>query len=82
VEDIENVRKQFPETLILAHPECSPEVVDVSDFSGSTNNLIKRVQETDAPQYLLLTECSMGTTSWLQTLIRRCSGSAQSDVRI
>ena len=60
VEDIENVRKQFPETLILAHPECSPEVVDVSDFSGSTNNLIKRVQETDAPQYLLLTECSMG----------------------
>ena len=36
VEDIRNVRAQFPDVLILAHPECSPEVVAASDFSGST----------------------------------------------
>src|SRR6266478_9655990 len=36
VEDITNVRKQFPEVVILAHPECSPEVVAASDFSGGT----------------------------------------------
>src|SRR5688572_8688377 len=35
VEDIQNVRKQFPDVVILAHPECSPEVVEASDFSGS-----------------------------------------------
>ena len=30
VEDISNVRKQFPETSVIAHPECSPEVVAAS----------------------------------------------------
>ena len=60
VEDIENVKKQFPATLVLAHPECSPEVVEASDFSGSTTRLVKYVEESDAPHYLLLTECSMG----------------------
>jgi quinolinate synthase len=60
VEDITNVRKQFPDVVILAHPECSPAVVEASDFSGSTNALIKYVQQTKAPRYLVLTECSMG----------------------
>lgn len=60
VDDIKNVRKQFPDVVILAHPECSPEVVEASDYSGSTNALIKYVERTSAPRYLLLTECSMG----------------------
>jgi quinolinate synthase len=60
VKDIETVRSQFPEVAILAHPECSPEVVEASDFSGSTNALIRYVKESQAPNYLLLTECSMG----------------------
>jgi quinolinate synthase len=60
VEDIESVRKQFPDTVVLAHPECSPEVVAASDYSGSTSAMIRFVQETKAPRYLLLTECSMG----------------------
>ena len=60
VKDIQNVRKQFPDVVILAHPECSPEVVEASDYSGSTSGLIKFVEQTDAPRYLLLTECSMG----------------------
>jgi quinolinate synthase len=60
VEDIRNVRKQFPEVVILAHPECSPEVVAASDFSASTTAMMKYVEKTSAPQYLLLTECAMG----------------------
>jgi quinolinate synthase len=60
VEDIKNVRKQFPDVVILAHPECSPEVVEASDFSGSTTAMIRYVERTRAPRYLLLTECSMG----------------------
>lgn len=60
VDDIKNVRKQFPDVVILAHPECSPEVVEASDYSGSTSALIKYVERTGAPRYLLLTECSMG----------------------
>ena len=60
VKDIETVRAQFPDVVILAHPECSPEVVAASDFSGSTNAMIRHVQQTKAAHYLLLTECSMG----------------------
>ena len=60
VEDIENVRADFPDVFILAHPECSPEVVSASDFSGSTTAMMRYVEETKAPRYLLLTECAMG----------------------
>ena len=60
VEDIRTIRQQFPDVAVLTHPECSPEVVAESDFSGSTNAMIKYVRESQAPQYLVLTECSMG----------------------
>jgi len=60
VEDIENIRAQFPDVAILAHPECSPEVVEASDYSASTSAMIKYVEQSSAPRYLLLTECSMG----------------------
>lgn len=59
-EDIRNIREQFPDVLVLAHPECSPEVVEASDFSGSTVAMIKYVENTHAPRYLMLTECAMG----------------------
>jgi quinolinate synthase len=60
VQDIEMVREQYPDVVILAHPECSPEVIAAADFSGSTSTMIKFVEKTQAPSYLLLTECSMG----------------------
>ncbi len=60
VGDIEAVRADHPDVVILAHPECSPEVVEASDYSGSTTGMVRFVEETNAPSYLLLTECSMG----------------------
>src|SRR5688572_3766294 len=60
VRDITAVRQQFPEVVILAHPECRPEVVEAADFSGSTAAMINFVEKTVAPRYLLLTECAMG----------------------
>jgi quinolinate synthase len=60
VDDITNIRRQFPDTVVLAHPECSPEVVAASDFSGSTKAMIDYVRKVAAPRYLLLTECTMG----------------------
>jgi quinolinate synthase len=60
IQDINDVRAQFPDVEILAHPECSPEVVAASDFSGSTTAMIRRVETSHAPRFLLLTECAMG----------------------
>ncbi len=59
VEDIANVRKQFSDVVILAHPECRPEVVEASDFSGSTTAMAGYIARANAPRYLLLTECAM-----------------------
>ncbi|MFB6099432.1 MAG: quinolinate synthase NadA, partial [Salinibacter sp.] len=60
VEDVKQAREEHPDTVVLAHPECSPEVVEEADHSGSTSSMIEYVEETDAESYLLLTECSMG----------------------
>jgi quinolinate synthase len=60
VSDVAMVRAQFPDVVVLAHPECSPEVVAAADFSGSTNAMTRFVENTPASRYLLLTECAMG----------------------
>lgn len=77
VEDIENARRQFPDVMVLAHPECAPEVVEAADFSGSTTAMTRYVQEHPAPHYLLLTECSMGDNIMAENpdkeMVRMCS---------
>jgi len=77
VEDIRRIRGQFPDVVVLAHPECSPDVVEESDYSGSTSAMIRYVKETEAPRYLLLTECSMGDNIIAENpekeMVRLCS---------
>lgn len=77
VEDVDNVRAQFPDVVVIAHPECSPEVVQASDYSGSTSKIIKYVQEVEASSYLLLTECSMADNIAAENrereMVRLCS---------
>ncbi|HDP34580.1 MAG TPA: quinolinate synthase NadA [Candidatus Hydrogenedentes bacterium] len=59
-EDVDNIRRQYPDAVILAHPECPPEVIAKVDVSGSTKTMVDYVRDVDAPQYALLTECAMG----------------------
>ena len=77
VEDVNNVRAQFPDVEVLAHPECAPEVVAVCDFTGSTSAMIRHVQQSSASRYLLLTECCMGDNIAVESpekeMIRLCS---------
>jgi len=77
VEDVENARKQFPGVVILAHPECSPDVIAIVDYVGSTKGMIDYVRNVDAPRYLLLTECTMGDNVAAEfphrEMVRACS---------
>jgi quinolinate synthase len=59
VEDIRNARAQFPDVIVLAHPECSPEVAAASDCCGSTTKMLSYLEAHPKGRYLLLTECSM-----------------------
>jgi len=49
-------RRPFPDVRVLAHPECSPEVIAASDMSGGTGEMIRYVQKLDRGRLLLLTE--------------------------
>ncbi len=60
VDDVRRVREQFPDVVVIAHPECHPDVTAAADFTGSTSAAIRYVRESGARRYLLLTECSMG----------------------
>ncbi|MDX2028838.1 MAG: quinolinate synthase NadA [Alphaproteobacteria bacterium] len=52
-------RQQNPGVVVLAHPECPPEVVQASDYSGSTARMIEWVESEKPERVMLLTECSM-----------------------
>ncbi len=57
--DITLFREQNPGVIVLAHPECPPEVVAASDYAGSTAGMIAWVGEHKPARAVLLTECSM-----------------------
>ena len=50
VQDIEFYRSRYPDILIATHPECPPEVVENSDFVGSTSQIIRYVQSLPPTQ--------------------------------
>ncbi len=49
-------RAEHPEALIAAHPECPPDVLDLADFVGSTSAIIRWCAETDAEEFIVMTE--------------------------
>jgi quinolinate synthase len=58
-EDITELRAAHPGVVVLAHPECPPEVMAASDYAGSTAALAGYVGKHQPGKVLLLTECSM-----------------------
>ena len=52
-------KNQHKNIVVLAHPECSPDVVAVSDFSGSTAGMNNYVKNNQPQKVIMVTECSM-----------------------
>jgi quinolinate synthase len=57
--EINELRKQYPDLQVISHPECPPDVIKASDFTGSTGSMINFVKNTKAKDVFLVTECSM-----------------------
>ena len=57
--EIEDIKNQNPGIKIIAHPECPPDVIEASDFTGSTSGMIKYVKDNQPKKVMLVTECSM-----------------------
>ena len=58
-EEINEFKESEPGVKVIAHPECSPEVLAESDFSGSTSAMINWVKDNQPKKVLMVTECSM-----------------------
>lgn len=55
-EDIINLKKFHPDAEVLVHPECHQAVCALGDFVGSTTQIIKRTQESNAKTFIIATE--------------------------
>lgn len=75
--DIRELRESHPGVIVLAHPECPPDVVAEADFSGSTAAMSDYVERQKPPRVVLMTECSMSDNVALQhpeiEFIRPCN---------
>ena len=50
------LKYQFPKAKVIAHPECSQNLLDLSDFIGSTSKLLNFVSKDTSKTYMVLTE--------------------------
>ncbi|MBI1777608.1 MAG: quinolinate synthase NadA [Proteobacteria bacterium] len=57
--DIRQLRRAHPGVVVLAHPECAPDVVAEADFAGSTQGMSDYVDREHPARVVLITECSM-----------------------
>ena len=58
-QEIKDIKKHNPGIKVLTHPECPPEVIAVSDFTGSTSGMSNYVKKNQPKKVMLVTECSM-----------------------
>tara|TARA_B100001057_G_scaffold290225_1_gene290286 strand:- start:21 stop:977 length:957 start_codon:yes stop_codon:yes gene_type:complete len=58
-EEIREYRKNYPGIVVLAHPECPPDVVAEADYTGSTSKMSNYVRDKKPKKVLMVTECSM-----------------------
>ena len=76
-EEIGRYRESTPGLVVLAHPECHPDVLADVDYAGSTSSMIRYVKEKRPSQVLMVTECSMSDNVAAETpdveFIRPCN---------
>ena len=76
-EDIREIRDSRPGVIVLAHPECPPDVLAEADFAGSTSGLINYVKDNQPEHVMLITECSMSDNVALENpgvnFVRPCN---------
>lgn len=54
--DVLELKKKHPNAIILAHPECHPDVIDIADKIASTEGMVRYAKESDAKEFIVATE--------------------------
>lgn len=75
--DIRELRSLFPGVVVLAHPECTPEILAEADYVGSTSGMIRRLHAHPPACAALITECTMSDNVAAEmpgvTFVRPCN---------
>ena len=66
---VQEARKAHPDAVVLVHPECRPEVIDLADHVASTSGIIKEVSTSEKREFIIGTEVGI-----LYRLTRECPG--------
>jgi quinolinate synthase len=74
LEQFKDAKKRFPKAKVIAHPECRPEVCEKCDFVGSTSQLYNYIKNSPDKEFLLLTECGLGSRIKMEFPNRRIVG--------
>ena len=65
--DVKKAREAHPYAEVLVHPECTPDVLELADFIGSTSAILNRAEEAESKEFIIGTEISIA-----QHLAYRC----------
>ena len=55
-ENVEEAKKLHPNAPVLTHPECTADVLEISDFIGSTSEILDYATKSDAKEFIICTE--------------------------
>ena len=56
LKDIMKLKEEHPQAEILAHPECTPDVIDIADKVASTEGMVRYAMESDSREFIVATE--------------------------
>lgn len=56
VDKLNNLKSQYPEALIIAHPECEEEILELAHYIGSTTQLLHYTIHSPATSFIVVTE--------------------------
>ncbi len=59
VEQVLSARAEHPEALVMAHPECRPEVVDLADAVLSTSQMLAFAAHSPSVEFIVVTEAGL-----------------------
>ena len=56
VKDIIELKEKYPQALVMVHPECSQEILELADYIGSTSGIIDFVSKSKNQDFIICTE--------------------------
>lgn len=59
VEDIKQRKAEYPEAEVMVHPECTPEVIELADYVGSTAGMVSHAAQCPQKTLIIGTECGI-----------------------